>query len=99
MKICNWQSLSESERRAVLERPVQAGSESLRIRITSYNVCYTKLLRTGADVVVSGRCADAALTLAPAIHRFGWQPGDIDLLSAGMAAGHILECGAQATGG
>ncbi|MCP5119857.1 MAG: acyclic terpene utilization AtuA family protein, partial [bacterium] len=56
-------------------------------------------LATGADVVVSGRCADAALTLAPAIHRFGWRREDIHLLSAGMAAGHIIECGAQATGG
>ena len=56
-------------------------------------------LATGADVVVSGRCADAALALAPAIHRFGWRESDIDLLAAGMAAGHIIECGPHATGG
>ena len=56
-------------------------------------------LATGADVVVSGRCADAALALAPAIYRFGWSPRDYDLLAAGMVAGHLIECGAQVTGG
>ena len=56
-------------------------------------------LATGADVVVSGRCADAALLLAPAIHRFGWKTSDIHLLAAGVVAGHIIECGAQVTGG
>lgn len=56
-------------------------------------------LATGADVVVSGRCADAALALAPMIQRFLWQETDWDLLAAGCVAGHIIECGAQATGG
>ncbi len=56
-------------------------------------------LATGADVVISGRCADAALALAPMIHHFGWTPADHDLLAAGVAAGHIIECGTQATGG
>jgi hypothetical protein len=56
-------------------------------------------LRTGADVVLSGRCADAALALAPAIFRYGWRPADHSLLAAGMVAGHIIECGAQVTGG
>jgi hypothetical protein len=56
-------------------------------------------LDTGADVVITGRCADAALALAPMIHRFGWKPGDWNLLSAGIVAGHIIECGTQCTGG
>ena len=56
-------------------------------------------LRTGADVALSGRCADAALALAPAIYSFGWRPADYNLLAAGMVAGHIIECGAQVTGG
>ncbi|MGE5570725.1 MAG: acyclic terpene utilization AtuA family protein [Rhodospirillales bacterium] len=56
-------------------------------------------LDTGADVVISGRCADAALALAPMIHRFGWREDDWDLLAGGTVAGHIIECGAQATGG
>ncbi len=56
-------------------------------------------LRTGADVVVTGRCADAALVLAPMIFKFGWGETDWDLLAAGITAGHIVECGAQCTGG
>jgi hypothetical protein len=58
-----------------------------------------KALATGADVVVSGRCADAALALAPMIQRFGWSETDWDLLAAGVAAGHVIECGPQSTGG
>jgi hypothetical protein len=56
-------------------------------------------LATGADVVISGRCADAALALAPMVHRFGWREDDWDRLAAGVVAGHIIECGAQCTGG
>lgn len=56
-------------------------------------------LATGADVVISGRCADAALALAPAIHAFQWKPSDTHLLAAGTVAGHVLECGPHTTGG
>lgn len=56
-------------------------------------------LATGADIVITGRCADAALALAPMIHEFGWTPQNWDLLAAGIAAGHAIECGTQATGG
>jgi hypothetical protein len=56
-------------------------------------------LNTGADVVISGRCADAALALAPMLHEFGWRSDDWDRLANGIAAGHVIECGAQATGG
>ncbi|MGH9631759.1 MAG: acyclic terpene utilization AtuA family protein [Bryobacteraceae bacterium] len=56
-------------------------------------------LATGADVVITGRCADAAMALAPMIHEFGWSGEDWNLLSAGIIAGHIIECGAQCTGG
>ncbi|PWU07814.1 MAG: DUF1446 domain-containing protein [Terriglobia bacterium] len=56
-------------------------------------------LATGADVVIAGRSTDTALTLAPMIQRFGWGPDDFDLLAAGTIAGHIIECGAQTTGG
>ncbi len=56
-------------------------------------------LALGADVVVVGRCADPALTLGPLIHEFGWTPDDLDRLAAGTVAGHLLECGAQVTGG
>src|SRR5205814_1880131 len=56
-------------------------------------------LELGADVVVTGRVADASLTLAPAVHEFGWAWDDWDRLAAGTVAGHLIECGAQATGG
>ena len=56
-------------------------------------------LRLGADIVITGRVADASLTLAPAMHEFAWRPDDWDRLCAGTAAGHLIECGAQVTGG
>jgi hypothetical protein len=56
-------------------------------------------LGTGAQVVIAGRCTDTALTLAPMIHRYGWGPEDYDQLAAGTVAGHVIECGAQCTGG
>lgn len=56
-------------------------------------------LDAGADIVVTGRCVDSAVTLGAAIHSFGWQRHDFDRLAQGSLAGHILECGTQATGG
>jgi acyclic terpene utilization AtuA family protein len=58
-----------------------------------------KALECGANVIVTGRVADAAVTLAPMMHEFGWAPTDWDRMAAGVIAGHIIECGAQATGG
>ncbi|HYM11337.1 MAG TPA: acyclic terpene utilization AtuA family protein, partial [Bryobacterales bacterium] len=56
-------------------------------------------LGTGAQVVIAGRSTDTALTLAPMVHEFGWTEQDWDRLAAGTIAGHIIECGAQCTGG
>jgi hypothetical protein len=56
-------------------------------------------LRRGADVVVTGRVTDTGLTLAPMVYEFGWRSDDWDLLAAGTVAGHIIECGAQCSGG
>jgi len=77
---------------------------SIRDRILSANAYIgafplAEALATGADVVIAGRCTDTALTLAPMIHRYGWREDDWDLLAAGTIAGHIIECGAQCTGG
>jgi len=58
-----------------------------------------RALDAGADVVITGRVVDSALILGPLIHEFGWGADDLDLLAAGTVAGHLLECGAQATGG
>ncbi|MGA0151948.1 MAG: acyclic terpene utilization AtuA family protein [Luminiphilus sp.] len=56
-------------------------------------------LNQGADIVVTGRCVDSAVTLGACIHRFGWQRDDLDFLAAGSLAGHLIECGPQVTGG
>lgn len=56
-------------------------------------------LGKGAQIVVGGRLTDTGLTLAPLMHEFGWTFEDWDLLSAGTIAGHIIECGAQSSGG
>ncbi len=77
---------------------------TIRDRILSANAYIgafplAEALATGADVVVAGRSTDTALALAPMVHRFGWKPEDCDKLAAGTVAGHIIECGAQCTGG
>jgi len=76
----------------------------VRERLLSANV-YTgawpvvEALRQGAQIVITGRTTDTGLTLAPMIHEFGWAMDDWDKLAAGTVAGHINECGAQASGG
>ena len=78
--------------------------DSIRERTLSANVYLgagpmAVALQMGANVVITGRAADAASALAPMMHEFGWGPADWDRLAAGTAAGHILECGLQAAGG
>ena len=77
---------------------------AIRDRVSSANAYYgawpvVEALRGGAQIVVTGRCTDTGITLAPMIHAFGWAADDWDRLAAGIVAGHIVECGAQSTGG
>lgn len=77
---------------------------TVRSRVRSANAYIgafpiVEALNKGADVVITGRCADAALSLAPTISEFGWGQHDWDRLAAGIVAGHAIECGAQCTGG
>jgi hypothetical protein len=77
---------------------------AVRDRVSSANAYFgawpvVEALRSGARIVVTGRCTDTGITLAPMIHAFDWAPDDWDRLAAGIVAGHIVECGAQSTGG
>ncbi len=73
-------------------------------KITSMNAYLggfpiARALSEGADVVITGRCVDSAVTLGALIHAFGWTMDDHDRLAAGTLCGHIIECGAQCNGG
>lgn len=58
-----------------------------------------KALETGADLILAGRVTDTSITMAPMIYEFGWELNDWDKLASALIAGHIIECGAQSTGG
>jgi hypothetical protein len=78
--------------------------QSIRPRVVSANAYLgagpiADALRLGADIVITGRVADASLTVGPALHEFGWSQSDWDRLCAASIAGHLIECGAQACGG
>ena len=77
---------------------------SVKGELLSANVYFgsrpiVEALNKGADIVVTGRVTDTGLTLAPMIHEFDWSFEDYDKMSAGTIAGHIIECGAQVSGG
>ena len=77
---------------------------AIRDRVQSANVYFgaapiAEALERGAQIIITGRCTDTGLTLGPMIHEFGWASDDWDRLAAGTIAGHIIECGAQCTGG
>jgi hypothetical protein len=77
---------------------------TIRDRVQSANVYFgawpmAEALQQSAQIVITGRCTDTGLALAPMIHEFGWAKDDWDKIAAGTVAGHIIECGAQTTGG
>ena len=102
MAIVEGDDLSDARGRALLQSllPGDAASRA----IVSANVyqgahAIAEALRDGAEVVVTGRVVDSALTLGPAMAHFGWCHEDWNQLAGGTMAGHLLECGAQVTGG
>jgi hypothetical protein len=92
--------------RGVAMRNMDTGAtlDTVRDRIQSANVYLgaapmVEALNRGARIVITGRATDTGLTLAPLIHEFGWANNDWNKLAAGTIAGHIIECGAQCSGG
>jgi hypothetical protein len=76
----------------------------IKDKLLSANVYFgafpiVQALKEDADIVITGRTTDTGLTLAPMIYEFGWKQDQFDLMAAGTVTGHILECGAQASGG
>lgn len=81
-----------------------AALSTVRERIQSANAYLgaapmVEALKRGAQIVITGRATDTGLTLAPLMHEFGWAPDDWNKIAAGTIAGHIIECGAQCSGG
>lgn len=79
-------------------------AEAIKDKVLSANVYFgakpvVDALKQGADIVITGRVTDTGLTLGPMIYEFGWDWNDWDKMSAGTIAGHIIECGGQASGG
>ncbi|HEY3741994.1 MAG TPA: acyclic terpene utilization AtuA family protein [Bryobacteraceae bacterium] len=92
--------------RGIALKNMDTGEElsTIRSRVQSANVYFgawpvVEALHGGAQIIVTGRCTDTGISLAPMIHEFGWARDDWDKLSAGTIAGHSIECGAQCTGG
>jgi hypothetical protein len=98
--------LDEFEKNGVAITNMETGEPlaAFRDKVQSANVYLgaaplVEALDNGAQIVVGGRLTDTGLTLAPLMHEFGWKFDDWDLISAGTIAGHIIECGAQSSGG
>jgi len=90
---CDFKNLDTGRMLADLDQPIVSANAYLGARPIA------EALAGGARIVITGRVADASLTLGPAVHEFGWSWTDWDRLAAGSVAGHLIECGAQATGG
>ena len=98
--------LDELVASGVTLRNLDTGAEfaGIRDRVQSANAYLgadpiAEALRAGAEIVVTGRCTDSALALGPLLAHFGWSDHDWDRRAAGIVAGHLLECGGQASGG
>ncbi len=98
--------LEDLRGRGMLLKNMETGEDlgTVMDRVMSANVYFgaapiVEALGRGAKIVITGRTTDTGLTLAPMMHEFGWKAGEWDRLAAGTVAGHILECGGQASGG
>jgi hypothetical protein len=90
---CRFENLDDGRPLADLQQPVVSANAYLGAKPIA------DALAAGARIVITGRVADASLTVGPAMHEFGWAWDDWNKLAAASVAGHLIECGAQATGG
>lgn len=102
--VCGDNLLSRVDELVTADSKDMFTGETIPSDLTSLNAYVgafpiAQALDSGADIVIAGRCVDAAVVLGPLIHEFGWKTDDYELLSAGALAGHIIECGPQCTGG
>lgn len=99
--IVEGDDLSDERGRAVLDPLLPTGRDERFVSANVYlgAVEIAQALREGAQVVITGRVADPALVLGPALAHYGWNHDDWDRLAGATMAGHLLECGAQLTGG
>ncbi len=98
---CEFSNLDTGQ---TLSELFDSKSQNLKSKISSANAYLgarpiADAIAGGARIVITGRVADASLTVGPAMHRFGWQWDDWNKLAAASVAGHLIECGAQVTGG
>ncbi len=90
---CEFENLDDGRPLADLQQPIVSANAYLGAQPIA------DALTKGARIVITGRVADASLTVGPAVHEFGWSWDDWNKLAGASVAGHLIECGAQATGG
>ncbi|WP_109829558.1 acyclic terpene utilization AtuA family protein [Reichenbachiella versicolor] len=98
----NVLSLSKSNSFSHLDTGVlfnEVGNKLVAANAYTSSEGIVKALKYGADIVITGRASDSALTIGPLIYEFAWETNDWNKIASAMIAGHILECGSQATGG
>jgi hypothetical protein len=103
--VADWDALVAAGQLVGGEQPPGDGASpalgAVPLTANAYLGCagIVRALEAGAQVVITGRVTDASLVVGPAMWHHGWQPGDLDALAGATVAGHLLECGAQVTGG